>query len=492
MPAIMVQGTGSGVGKSTLVAALCRIFRQDGLRVAPFKSQNMANNAHVCRDGGEIGRSTAVQARACGIEPTVDMNPVLLKPSIDTAAQVIVMGRPVKTMTAREYQEFKPTLLSMIRGCLFRLQRDHDVVVIEGAGSPAEVNLRESDIVNMTTAEIADAPVLLTGDIDFGGVFAQLVGTMHLLTPSERARVRGFIINKFRGDLELLRPGLDFLERETGRPVLGVVPYFRNIWIPEEDAVPGDKIGGDAAADKIRIDVVLHPRMSNFTDFDALEAEPDVQLRYLERPEDRIPDALILPGTKSTIADLRRLKEAGFASHVARCLERGATVAGICGGFQMLGQRILDPLHVESGADSEPGLGLLPSVTVFAEEKITAQVSGVHLASGTEVRGYEIHMGRSDPSPAAPLLRITERGGLTVREFDGAEAQGGRVWGTYLHGVFDNAGFRRHFVDALRAARGWPALKVASAIDADVEFDKLAAHVRASLDIDRIHRTWKT
>jgi adenosylcobyric acid synthase len=491
MPAIMIQGTASGVGKSTLVAALCRILRQDGLRVAPFKAQNMANNAHVCRDGGEIGRSTAVQARACGLEPTVDMNPVLLKPSTDAAAQVVVMGRPVKHMTAREYQDYKPTLLTMIRGCLFRLQRDHDVVVIEGAGSPAEVNLRESDIVNMATAEIADAPVLLAADIDVGGVFAQIVGTMHLLLESERSRVKGFLINKFRGDLEILKPGLTFLERETARPVLGVIPHFRHIRLPEEDAVPAGKIGGQAPPDKIRIDVVLHPRMSNFTDFDALEAEPDVHLRYLERPDDRVPDALILPGTKSTIADLRRLKEAGFGAHVTRCLERGATVVGICGGFQMLGTLIRDPRHVESTADAEEGLGLLPSVTLFGEDKITAQVSGIHLGSGAEVRGYEIHMGRAEGPPAAPLLRITERGGLAVSDFDGAEASGGRVWGTYLHGVFDNPGFRRHFVDALRAARGWPALRTLSPIDAEGEFDKLAAHVRGSVDMDRITRILK-
>jgi len=491
MPAIMIQGSASGVGKSTLVAALCRIFKQDGLRVAPFKAQNMANNAYVCRDGGEIGRSTAVQARACGLEPSVDMNPVLLKPSTDSAAQVVVLGRPVKNMTAREYQEYKPTLLTMIRGCLFRLQRDHDLVVIEGAGSPAEVNLRDSDIVNMRTAEIADAPVLLAADIDVGGVFAQIIGTMHLLLESERARVRGFIINKFRGDLEILRPGLAFLEQETGRPVLGVVPHFRHIRIPEEDAVPAGKIGGDAPSDRIRIDIVLHPRMSNFTDFDALEAEPDVRLRYLERPDDRVPDALILPGTKSTIADLRRLKEAGFGVHVTRCLERGATVVGICGGFQMLGTLIRDPRHVESSVDAEEGLGLLPSATVFEEEKITAQVSGIHLASGTEVRGYEIHMGRAEPTATAPLLRITERSGRPVSEFDGAEAAGGRVWGTYLHGVFDNPGFRRHFVDALRAARGWPALKTLTPIDADAEFDKLAAHVRASLDMKLLHRIWR-
>jgi len=488
MTAIMIQGTASGVGKSTLVAALCRIFRQDGLRVAPFKAQNMANNAHVCRDGGEIGRSTAVQALACGLEPTVDMNPVLLKPSTDNAAQVVVMGRAVKSMTALEYQEFKPTLLSMIRGCIFRLQRDHDVVVIEGAGSPAEVNLRESDIVNMRTAELADAPVLLVGDIDVGGVFAQIVGTMHLLLESERARVRGFIINKFRGDLEILRPGLTFLERETGRPVLGVVPHYRQIRIPEEDAVPVEKIGGLAPADKIRIDVVLQPRMSNFTDFDPLEAEPDVHLRYLERPEDRIPDALILPGTKSTIADLRRLKESGFAGHVSRCLERGATIVGICGGYQMLGMRIRDPLQVESATIGEDGLGLLPSVTVFEEDKVTAQVSGVHLGSGTDVRGYEIHMGRTEGTLPAPLFRISQRGGQAVREFDGAEASGGRVWGTYIHGIFDSPGFRRTFVDGLRAARGWPPLRPSAPADSDAELDKLAAHVRANVDLDRIHR----
>jgi len=488
MPVLMIQGTASGVGKSTLVAALCRILRQDGHRVAPFKAQNMANNAHVCRDGGEIGRSTAVQARACGIEPTVDMNPVLLKPSTDAAAQVIVMGRAVKSMTAQEYQEYQPTLLSMIRGCLFRLQRDHDVVVIEGAGSPAEVNLRETDIVNMRTAEIADAPVLLVGDIDLGGVFAQIVGTMHLLLPAERDRVRGFIINKFRGDLEILKPGLKFLERETARPVVGVVPHYRGIRIPEEDAVPAEKIGVAAAPDRIRIDVVLHPRMSNFTDFDALEAEPDVQLRYLERPDGRIPDALILPGTKSTIADLRRLKDSGFAGNVTRCLERGATVVGICGGFQMLGTLIRDPNHVESASDAEPGLGLLPTETVFEEEKITAQVSGVHLASGAEVTGYEIHMGRSERVSSSPLLRITERRGRPVSEFDGVEAADGRVWGTYLHGVYDNPGFRRAFVDGLRAARGWPALRTMTAVDPDAEFDKLAAHVRASLDLDLVHR----
>jgi len=377
----MVQGTASGVGKSMLVAALCRLLRREGLEVRPFKAQNMALNAAVTADGGEVGRAQALQALACGTDVTRAMNPILLKPEGDRCAQVVVDGEVRGRMDAAAYHALKPRLWPVVTAALDRLRAECDVVVIEGAGSPAEVNLRESDIVNMRTAEIADAPVLLVGDIDVGGVFAQIVGTMHLLLPAERERVRGFIINKFRGDLEILKPGLDFLARETERPVLGVVPYYRHIRIPEEDAVPLEKIGGDAGSKKIRIDVVLHPRMSNFTDFDALEAEPDVRLRYLERPDGTIPDALILPGTKSTIADLRRLKDAGFAALVTRCLERGATVVGICGGFQMLGTLIRDPRHVESVSGAEAGLGLLPSVTVFEEEKITAQVSGIHLSS---------------------------------------------------------------------------------------------------------------
>ncbi len=488
MPAIMVQGTGSGVGKSTLVAAFCRIFRRDGRRVAPFKAQNMANNAFVCRDGGEIGRAQAVQALACGIEPAVDMNPVLLKPSTDTGAQVVVMGRPVRTLSAREYEAFKPSLLPLLRGCLERLLSRYEIVVIEGAGSPAEVNLREGDIVNMRTAEIADAPVLLAGNIDTGGVFAQFVGTMELLLEEERARVRGLIVNKFRGDIEILRPGLEFLERRTGRPVLGVVPHFRGIRIAEEDAVPPREVGS-APDGKIRIDVVLLSRMANFTDFDALESEPDVRLRYVEAPDGTLPDALVLPGTKSTIADLRRLKAAGFADLAGRCLERGGTVVGICGGFQMLGARVLDPEHVESAADSEPGLGLLPMTTVFEPEKVAAQAKGVHLESGAEVEGYEIHMGRAAGGPPPrPVLRISERGGAAVSDFDGAEDRGGRVWGTYLHGLFDGPAFRRHFVNRLRAARGWPPRAASSGWSPDAELDALAALVRSNVDIDRVYR----
>jgi len=486
---LMVQGTGSHVGKSVLVTAICRIFAQDGLRVAPFKAQNMANNAHVCRDGGEIGRAQAVQAQACGIEPTVDMNPVLLKPCTDTGSQVIVRGKVLKTMNAREYQVFKPSLIPTVRECLDRLRAEYDVIVIEGAGSPAEINLRESDIVNMRTAALADAPVILVGNIDWGGVFAQLVGTMHLLLEEDRARVRGFVINKFRGDAEILKPGLEYIERVTGRKVLGVLPYFKDIRIAEEDSVPREKMSAASRDGKIRIDVVKHPRIANFTDFDALETEPDVSLRYLERPDGEIPDALILPGTKSTIADLRYLKSAGFGREVRRCLENGSTVVGICGGFQMLGERIFDPHHVESNADVEEGLGLLSTVTVFCEKKETSQVCAVHLPSGAEVTGYEIHMGctQGNPSPE-PLFKITERFGFAAEGYDGMAAREGKVWGTYIHGLFDSAAFRRHFVDQLRAARGMSPLPDPKNIDPLTEMDKLAGLVRAHLDIGHLYK----
>ncbi|HEX7900845.1 MAG TPA: cobyric acid synthase [Planctomycetota bacterium] len=483
MKTLMVQGTGSGVGKTTLVAALCRLFRRRGLRVAPFKAQNMSNNAHVCRDGGEIGRSTALHALACGIEPTVEMNPVLLKPATDVDAQVILMGRPVRAMSAVEYQREKPRLLGVIRECLDTLRRSYDLVILEGAGSPAEVNLREGDLVNMAAAELADAPVLLAGDIDVGGVFAQLVGTLHLLLPKERERVKGFLINKFRGDLSILKPGLDFLERETSRPVLGVVPWYRGIHLPEEDALSGRerKNGGE----RLRIDVLLQPRMANFTDFDALEAEPDVELRYRETPDGTTPDAYVLPGTKSTIADLRRLKEAGWAEPLRNALSLGGTVVGLCGGYQMLGRHVADPEGVESATRGEDGLGLLPVTTTFSAGKVTARVRGVHLDTGAEIEGYEIHMGRT-VSDGEPALRISERGGVSCADFDGARAFGGRAWGTYVHGLFDRPGFRRAFLNRLRAARGWRPLETSAAWDPDRELDRLADHVGAHVDLDRI------
>ena len=484
MATLMVQGTGSGVGKSTLVAALCRLFRRRGLRVAPFKAQNMSNNAHVCRDGAEIGRSTALQALACGIEPAVEMNPVLLKPATDRDAQVVLMGRPTRTMSAVEYQREKPRLLGIVKECLDTLRRSYDLVILEGAGSPAEVNLREGDLVNMAAAELADAPVLLVGDIDVGGVFAQLVGTLHLLLPKERERVKGFLVNKFRGDLSILKPGLDFLERETSRPVLGVIPWFRDIRLPEEDALARrEAVGGE----RLRIDVLLQPRMANFTDFDALEAEPDVELRYRERPDGTVPDAYLIPGTKSTIADLRRLKEAGWAEPLRNALSLGATVVGLCGGYQMMGRHVADPEGVESSARGEAGLGLLPATTTFAATKVTARVRGVHLDTGAEIEGYEIHMGRTD-ADGPPALRLSERGGAPCADFDGARAFEGRAWGTYVHGLFDRPGFRRAFLNRLRGARGWRPLETSAAWDPDRELDRLADHVGAHVDLDRVAR----
>jgi adenosylcobyric acid synthase len=486
---LMVQGTGSHVGKSVLVTALCRLFKQDGLRVAPFKAQNMANNAHVCLDGGEIGRAQAVQAEACGIEPTIDMNPVLLKPCTDVGSQVVVRGKVVRTMAAREYQAFKPSLIPTVKESLDRLRSEYDVVVIEGAGSPAEINLRNSDIVNMRTAALADAPVILVGNIDLGGVFAQLMGTMHLLLEEERARIRAFVINKFRGDVEILKPGLEYLEKETGRKVLGVLPYYKDIRIAEEDTVPLEKVGARTRTGKIHIDVIKHPRIANFTDFDALEAEPDVSLRYVEQPDGEMPDAFILPGTKCTVADLRHLKSVGFVGEIHRALGTGAMVVGICGGFQMLGSRIFDPHHVESSADVEDGLGLLPSVTVFCEKKETARVRALHLPSGAEVNGYEIHMGCTQGNPAPdPLFRITERHGFAADGFDGMSARQGQVWGTYLHGLFDSAPFRRHFIDGLRAKRNLPALGGSKESAPEAEFDKLASLIRTHLDVEHLYR----
>jgi len=345
------------------------------------------------------------------------------------------------------------------------------------------VNLREGDLVNMAAAELADAPVLLAGDIDVGGVFAQLVGTLHLLLPKERERVKGFLINKFRGDLSILKPGLDFLERETSRPVLGVVPWFRGIRLPEEDALSGRE--RESGGDRVRIDVLLQPRMANFTDFDALEAEPDVELRFRETPDGSVPDAYLIPGTKSTIADLRRLKEAGWAEPLRKSLALGATVVGLCGGYQMMGRHVADPEGVESSARAEDGLGLLPVTTTFAAGKVTARVRGVHLDTGAEIEGYEIHMGRT-ASDGEPALRLSERGGSPCADFDGARASGGRAWGTYVHGIFDRPGFRRAFVNRLRAARGWRPLETSAAWDPDRELDRLADHVGAHVDLDRI------
>jgi adenosylcobyric acid synthase len=492
--AIMIQGTGSHVGKSIMVAALCRIFLQDGYRVAPFKAQNMALNSFVTRDGGEMGRAQVVQAQACRLEPSVDMNPVLIKPTSDVGAQIIVRGKPIGNMSALQYTDYKRHLIGVITESFARLINEYDLVVVEGAGSPAEVNLRAHDIVNMKMAEIADAPVILVGDIDKGGVFAWLVGTMVLLTEDEQERVKGFIINKFRGDKSLLTSGLEFLEHRTGKRVLGVVPYFKDILIPEEDSVPEFKMKHWAACpaqERLDITVIHLAHISNFTDFDALEAEPDVRLRYLSNG-DRIgnPDILIIPGSKNTIWDLERLYSTGWAEQIKEALANGTQVVGICAGYQMLGKKILDPHHIESHRGEVDGLGLLNVITEFHRDKITAQVKARCLRTGVWVSGYEIHHGITRAlEDIAHVFEITERSGQPVSANDGALASGGQVWGTNIHGLFDNDSFRREFLNQVRARKGWsPIAGPPAQFDQDQEYDKLAKLVRENIDMDFIYR----
>ena len=496
----MVQGTGSYVGKSVIVSALCRIFRQDGFRVAPFKSQNMALNSFVTCSGGEIGRAQATQAEAAGIEPNVEMNPILLKPSGDVRAQVIVRGRPIGNMSGKEYYRCRPKLIKIIRESFARLSNDYDIVVIEGAGSPAEVNLRKNDLVNMKMAQIADCPVILAGDINAGGVFAWVVGTLELLTPLERKRIKGVIINKFRGDLEILKPGLDFLEQKIRRPVLGVIPYFHDINIPEEDSLAREKrplSGGSPLRDKVNIAVIYLPHISNFTDFDPLEREPEVNLRYVT-PGAGLgePDCIIIPGSKNTIDDLLYLEKSGLAQEIIGRIRQGTAAIGICGGYQMLGKRIKDPGHLESRRQAVNGLGILPAATAIENRKLTHQVEAVDLLFGTgKISGYEIHMGRTCLSAAlSPAFRISARSGRAVNLEDGVISRDRKVWGSYIHGLFDNDRFRRRFIDSFRKnkrQRGGPLSAKKSfnyfAEAKDGEYDKLAALVRRNVDLEKIY-----
>ena len=493
---LMVMGTASSVGKSLLVAALCRIFAQDGWRVAPFKAQNMSLNSFATQDGREIGRAQVVQAQAAGIEPTVDMNPILLKPEGDARSQVVVMGRPWARLEAGRYYERKGQLWPVVTAALDRLRAQYDLVIIEGAGAAVEPNLRAGDIVNMPVACYARAPVLLAGDIERGGVFAHLLGTLALLTPGERSLVHGLIINKFRGEVNLLAPALAFIQERTGIPVVGVVPYLSELRIAEEDSVALDTPRRtDALPADLDIAVIRLPHISNFDDVDALALEANVRVRFVARPEELAePDAIILPGTKSTIADLEYLQRSGLAAAVAARARYGSAVAGICGGYQMLGALICDPQHVESEHDAIEGLGLLPVTTVFAREKATEQVEARVLAGhgflqaiqGQTIHGYEIHMGHS--TGAAPLLQIVRRGGDAVEAGDGAVDEGGRIFGTYLHGIFDNANFRSAWLNSLRPHQtsGQSLREVR-----EREYDRLAAGVRSALNLDTLRALLK-
>ncbi len=470
---LMVQGCTSDAGKSTLVAALCRWLHRRGVRVAPFKPQNMALNSAVTADGGEIGRAQAVQAQACGLAPHTDFNPVLLKPNSDTGAQVIVHGRAVANFDARTYHDYKRIARDAVLASHARLCAGYDAVIVEGAGSPAEINLRANDIANMGYAEAVDCPVILVADIDRGGVFAHLVGTLALLSQSERARVRGFVINRFRGDIALLQPGLDWLERETGKPVLGVLPYLHGLHLEAEDALPAARQAGREA--RLRVVVPALPRISNHTDFDALRAHPQVELAFVG-PSQAPPscDLIVLPGSKSTRADLAWLRAHGWEPLLARHLRYGGKVIGICGGLQMLGRRVDDPDGIEGDAGSSEGLGWLDLHTTLAPHKQLRNVRGTLALDGSAVRGYEIHCGISEgPALSAPACRLDDA------RVDGAMSADGQVMGTYLHGVFDHP-------QALRALLRWAGLHDAEPLEIhalrEASIERLADAVEKHLD----------
>jgi adenosylcobyric acid synthase len=495
---LMIQGTASSVGKSIVTTALCRMYQRRGVRVAPFKAQNMALNAYVTPDGGEIGRAQAVQAEAARVVPTVDMNPILLKPEGDARSQVVVMGKPIGSLGAVDFQERKPELRRVVSDSLARLRASYDLVVIEGAGSPAEVNLKSRDIVNMFVAEIADAPVLLVGDIDRGGVFAAFVGTLALLEPHERARIAAFVVNKFRGDIELLNPGLRFLEERTGVPVLGVLPYVQRLRVADEDSLSLDERRGRPRGGDQQIDVavVRLPRISNYDDVQPLEHEPGVTVRFVE-DEGGLEgaDLVVLPGTKSTIADLAWLRTSGLASAIVARAQRGERVLGICGGCQILGESIADPHGVESEVSSAEGLGLLPVRTRFEREKRTSQVRA-RAARGSflsrdaigEIHGYEIHMGRLERGEGSiGAFIIEQRNGALEADVDGEISKDGAVVGTMIHGLFENASIRRELITGLRRARGLAEAPDTANLVVD-EYDRLADVVEAHLRHDLLRR----
>ena len=470
----MVQGTCSGAGKSTLVAGLCRVLARQGLKAAPFKPQNMSLNSAVAADGGAIGRAQALQAQAARVPPLVDMNPVLLKPSSDTDAQVIVAGRPFADLSAPRYQDLKPRLLSEVLAAFQRLHGKFDAVVVEGAGSPAEVNLRANDIANMGFAEAVDCPVILVADIDRGGALAHVVGTLACLSESERARVEGIVINRFRGDLALLEPGLEWLARESGKPVLGVLPYLNGLVLDAEDALPEPKKGsGPFSTEIFRIAVPVYPRISNHTDFDALRLHPGVEV-ILVGPGDALPaaDLVILPGSKNVRADLEFLKAQGWAEALLRHVRYGGRVIGICGGMQMLGTQIDDAQGVEGPAGSSDALGFLDLRTVLQRQKQLRNVSG-HLVLGPAFSGYEIHMGTSQG-------KALERPAATIEgRAEGAMSADGRILATYVHGLFDAPA-------ACGALLEWAGMKGAQGVDLDAlreaSLERLADCVEQKLE----------
>lgn len=475
---LMIQGTTSDAGKSTLVAALCRIFKRTGTAVVPFKPQNMALNSAVTIDGGEIGRAQALQAQAAGLDPVIDMNPVLLKPTTDIGAQIIIHGKARHQMNAVQYHDYKTIAMQAVQESYQRLQQQYELILVEGAGSPAEINLRARDIANMGFAEAVDCPVILIADIDRGGVFAHLVGTLALLSDSEQARVKGFVINRFRGDIKLLQPGLDWLEQHTGKPVLGVLPYLHGFHIDGEDGINKIDIHKNATQ-KMSVVVPVLPRISNHTDFDPLRLHPQVEFHYA-RAGEPLPsaDLIILPGSKNTIADLQWLKQQGWDADIKRHLRFGGKLLGICGGFQMLGNNLRDPHGIEGRIAEEQGLGLLDMTTTLQPEKQLQRRSGVLLPDESACEGYEIHCGISEGTALQnPLVKFSDG------TADGVQDE--QVSGTYLHGLFDHP-------QALAALLKWAGLREAEIFDyrqeRERQIDRLADATAQHLDMEKVRR----
>lgn len=499
---IMMMGTSSHVGKSILATAMCRILYRKGRKVVPFKAQNMALNSYVTRDGDEMGRAQVAQAEAAGMEPMVDMNPVLLKPTGNAASQVIIMGKPVGNMSAREYHRgYSLKAFDAVKEALGRLDKEYDTIVIEGAGSPAEINLKANDIVNMRVAKYLQAPVLLIADIDRGGALASLVGTLELLDEEERALVKGLVINKFRGDVTLLTPAIDFLEKKTGKPVLGVVPHIEQMGIDDEDSVSLEEKQAAPTEGDIRIAVIQTPKISNFTDFDALAHEKDVALYYVKAVEDLgEPDVIMLPGSKNTTEDMLYLRKSGLGEKILAHAKAGKAVIGICGGYQMLGEVIRDPQHTESQNDEAAGLGLLGMETVFASEKLTSQVvaqcQDLHFMgqsiSAENLQGYEIHMGHTAFTREADKhpFTVCQRRGKACASQEGTANAAGNVFGTYIHGVFDNDVFRRSVLNAIRHSKGLEALANTRNVMAEKQqaYEHLADVVENALDMEKLYQ----
>ena len=482
---LMVQGTTSDAGKSVLVAGICRLLANQGKSVAPFKPQNMALNSAVTVDGGEIGRSQALQAQACKLQPHTDFNPILLKPSSDMGAQVIIHGHAVGSMQAKEYHSYKPTAMNAVLESHQRIQEQYEYIVVEGAGSPAEINLRENDIANMGFAEAIDCPVIIVADIDRGGVFAHLVGTLELLSQNEQDRVVGFVINRFRGDIALLKPGLDWLEKRTKKPVLGVLPYLKDFYLDAEDAICSDQ----TASEKPEFNVVIPvlPRIGNHTDFDALRLHPDVNLQFVPIEQNFPPaDLIILPGSKNTRADLATLKKAGWEKHLKKHIRYGGKVIGVCGGYQMLGNAIHDQQGIEDKPGSSQGFALLDIETTLESNKLLSNSSATFLHpqfAGITLKGYEIHCGVTSLSTeqgARVLMQFDEKNNHQ-EQFDGAYSEDNQVLGTYMHGLFDHA-------DATQALLEWAGLTSSEHFDLndirEQQLNRLAKTIEQNMSSD--------